>query len=299
MARPYWWMYLAGIVILFATGWLWWTKVYMSPERVFWGMLDSSLTTRGVTLETTQASEQGSIRQLVQVELGTTNRAHSLATLKQGATEVKTEIIGTRDTDYTRYRSIRTDQKNAQGKPLDTAKVVNVWSKSDNQQQSETQSSGHQLFAQAVLGIGLPVGTVPVPIGAVSPAVHDELIQEMRSQGVYQTSFKDVKKTRKDGRLLYTYNVKIQTILYVRLMKNFAKQVGLHELDKVDPNAYQSTQPLTVSLVVDALARQLVEVDSGQAGYSQKYKGYGLPLKVSLPKHTISASELQQRLTEL
>jgi hypothetical protein len=298
-SRPYWWLYALGIAILLVSAWLWWTMVHLSPERVFWGMVENSLSTRGVTIETTQSSEQSKARQLVQMELGPTGRAHSLTTLVQGNTEINTEIIGTRDADYTRYRAIKTDQKNAAGKPLDISKVLNLWSRSDDIAQSATQSSGHQLLAQAVLGIGLPVGAVPVPIGEVTPKQRQNMLQQIRDQGVYEITFGDAKKERKDGRLLYTYDVKIQTILYVRLMKDFAKNLGLSELDQVDPNSYQSAQPLEVKLTVDAHSRQLVGVDNGMAGYKQAYSGYGLPINVDLPKDPISSSELQQRLTEL
>jgi hypothetical protein len=298
-ARPYWWMYVLGIVILLASVWLWWAKVYMSPERAFWGMIENSLSTRGVTVEMAQDSEQGSIKQIIQMELGSTNRAHSLTTVRQTGTEIKTEVIGTRDTDYTRYRNIKTEQKNAQGKEIDFSKVVNVWSKSADVAQSETQASGNQLFAQALLGIGLPVGTVPVPIGELSPKVRERFMQQIRDQGVYDVSFKNVKKERHGGRNVYVYDVKIQTILYVRLMKNFATVLGMSELDQVDPNTYQNSPALQVKLMVDPGARQLVQVDNGQSGYTQRYRGYGLPIKAALPKHAISSSELQRRLNEL
>lgn len=298
-ARPYWWMYTAGVLLLVISAWLWWTKVYLGPERVFWGMVSNSLSTSGVTVEFAQESEQNKIRQIVQVELGAADRAHSLSTLTQGNTEIKTEIIGTRDADYTRYRSIKTDQKNEAGQSLDVSKVVNVWSKSDDIAQSETQASGHQLFAQALLGIGLPVGSVPVPIGEVSAKDRDKLLRQIREQGVYEISFNDVKKERKDGRSVYTYDIEIQTILYVRLMKDFARKLGLHELDQVDPNAYQTAQPLKVTLTVDPYVRRLVAVSNGQEGFTQTYHGYGLPLKTTLPKDPISAADLQRRLTEL
>jgi hypothetical protein len=262
-------------------------------------MVNNSLSTRGVTIEISQTNEQSSVKQLVQMELGSTNKAHSLTTLRQGNTEVKTEIIGTRDTDYTRYRSIDTDQKNAQGKSLDVSKVVGVWSKSDGTKQTETGASSNQLFSQVLLGIGLPVGSVPVPIGEVTAGQREDMVRQIRDNNVYEISFKDVKKERKDGRLRYTYEAKIQTILYVRMMKQFGENLGLTELSKVDPNSYQTTEPLNVKLTVDAVSRQLVSIENTQAQYKQTYSGYGLPLKVAIPKQTITAAELQKRLTEL
>jgi hypothetical protein len=177
--------------------------------------------------------------------------------------------------------------------------VVNVWAKSDDVAQSGTQGSGHKLFAEAVLGIGLPIGTIPVPIGEVAPKHRESMLRQIRDNKPYKVSFKDVKKERKDGRLLYTYEVEIQTILYVSLMKDFAKRLDLHELDQVDPNTYKTAQPLKTKLTIDATARQLVGVDNGQQGVAQAYRGHGLPIKVTLPKDYISAGELRQRLLEL
>jgi hypothetical protein len=137
-----------------------------------------------------------------------------------------------------------------------------------------------------------------MPLGEVSPGQREDLIREMKSENMYDVPFKDVKKERKAGRLLYTYDVKIQTILYVRLMKEFARDLGLHELDAVDPNTYQSAQPISVKLTIDAYSRQLVSVDGGQ-GYTQSYTGYGLPLKTSVPKNPITTQELQKRLGAL
>ncbi len=263
-------------------------------------MLDNSLATTGVTMQMTQSSGSDQLKQYTQMELGTVRKAHALTILKQSSTEVKTEIIGTPSSDYTRYRSIKTDQKNKDGKLLDFSKVLGVWSKSDDVQQTATQSSGHQLFAQVVLGIGLPVGSVPVPIGAITDAQRDNLVRGIKSDNMYDVSFKGsaVKKERKNGHLQYTYSVKIQTILYVRYMKEFAKDLGFHELDSVDPNTYQSAAPLNVKLTVDAYSRQLVAVDTGQ-GYTQTYGGYGLPLRVAIPTHAITSKELQDRLSNL
>jgi hypothetical protein len=297
--RPYWWMYSIGLVIVLASFWLWWTQVYLSPHRVFWSMFENGLSTRGVTVQTAQSSNQGSVKQTVQFELGQTNKAHSLTTLTQGATKVRTEIIGTHDADYTRYMSIDTDQKNAAGKPIDTSKVVGVWTKSNDTPQTETQSSGHQLLAQAALGVGLPIGSVPVPIGEMPAKARADLLAQIRSLNLYETSFAKVEKRRVDGRLRYTYHVKIQTVPYVRVMKAFGAQIGLHELDKVDPNSYQTADAMQVKLVVDARSRQLLAVEREGAGYTQSYSGYGTPVTATIPAKTINASELQQRLKTL
>lgn len=294
--RPLWQFYVAGIVILVLSGGLWWFKVYTAPPHVFWAMIDNSLATKSVVTEMNQTSGPNSLKQQVHTDVQT-KRSRSLTTLKQNGAEVKTEIIGTHDADYTRYLSIKNPQPK-DGKQHDTSKVVNVWAKSDDVAQSQTQASGNQLYAQSTLGVGLPIGTVPVPVGEIGHRERADLVQRIKNDGVYAPDYKKVKKERKNGRLLYTYEVKMQTILYVRLMQEFARQLGLHELDKVDANTYRSAKPMQVKLTVDAYSHRLTRVDSGQ-GVAQDYKDYGSPLAVAIPKKTIPAAELQKRLNEL
>jgi hypothetical protein len=294
-----WLLGVGGAVVVVLLAALWWWQVYLSPTKVFWGMVDSSLATKSVVLETSQSNGQDSIKETVHMDLGTANRVHSLTELQQGTTKVKTEIVGTRDADYTRYIQVHSDKKNADGKPADVSHVLHVWSKSDGQQQTQTQASGHQSFSQAVLGVGLPLGSIPVPIGGLDADQQKALGTKIRQENVYEPSLGSVKKSFKNGHLQYTFDVKVQTIPYVRMMQLFAKDIGLHELDGVDPNTYQSTQPISMKLVVDAASRQLVRVDTGDQGYNQTYTGYGLPVQVTPPASFISAAELQKRLAEL
>lgn len=297
LKRPLWHFYVTGVVILALSGWLWWAKVYTAPTHVFWSMLNNSLATKSFVMEIDQTAGEDSLRQLIHADLRAA-QAHSLTRLKQEGTEVKTEIIGTPSVDYTRYTSIASDQKDASGKPADTSKVLNVWSRSEGTAQTETSGSGHQLYAQAVLGIGLPVGSMPVPMAGFGSRDRETLMERIRSENIYRPDFATVKKERKDGRLIFTYETTIQTILYVRLMQVVAQHLGLSELDQVDANTYSNAATIRLKLGVDALSHQLVSVDSGQ-GFTQKYTAYNVPIKVQVPSNPISAAELQRRLDEI
>lgn len=292
-AKPYLWAYPAGTALLLICSIVWWFTVYIGPKHVFWSMINNSLATSSVVTQTTQTSGTDQLKQIIHIDTAAADKARSLTSLKQGKTEIRTEIIGTKDADYTRYVSIKSDTK------TDTSALQNIWAKSDDTAQTTTQASGHQLYAQATLGIGLPLGSVPVPVGNLTGQQRETLYDSIRTQNIYTPDFSKVKKERKDGRLLYTYDVKIQTVLYVGMMKTFAKALGLHELDAASPNSYQDTPALTASLTVDALSHQLVRVNFANLGYSQVYGSYGLPLDVKIPQQTITNVELQKRLTTL
>jgi hypothetical protein len=286
------WLIGAGAALLLAAAGLWCFKLSVTPERVFWGMLEQSLSTSGVSMHSTMEQGNARLQQNVQYSLGGQNRAISVTKLHQGEAEVVTEVIGTPQADYTRYAHIKTDRVDAAGKTLDVSKVLDVWAKTEN---SENRS---ELIGQSILGLSVPLGGIPVPIGNLNSEQRAKLLTQIKNEGVYEVSFKDAKKERKDGRLRYIYEIKVQTIPYVHLMKEFAKATGLHELDDVDPNNYQAP-PMSIKLTVDARSRHLVAVEIPDTGFKQTFKSYDVPVAFQIPKDTVPAEELQKRLNEL
>ncbi|HZM64172.1 MAG TPA: hypothetical protein VFB59_03505 [Candidatus Saccharimonadales bacterium] len=286
------WLVVFGAVLLVGSGAAWWCKLSVRPEHVFWKTIEQSLATSGVALSSTMTQGEASLEQHMQFSLGADNRALSQTTLRQGGTVVVTDVMGTLGADYTRYAHIQTERTDAQGGPLDLSKVINVWAKSEN------QGATSPLLSQTVLGLTSPLGSMPVPIGDLNPTQRQGLIKQIRSEGVYEPSFKDVKKESKNGRLYYTYEVKLQTIPYVHLVKEFAKQIGLHDLEQIDPNDYQG-DPLTVQITVDVRARQITEVYVPATDFRQKFNSYDVRVATPVPTESITAAELQQRLNQL
>jgi hypothetical protein len=277
-------------------GVVWWRSVSTDPERVFWGMIDRSLATSAVSIQSTQESEGAKVRQTLQYSFGAANRSRSFTTFTQGTTTVKNEMIGTPTTDYTRYVSIQTDQKSAEGKPLDFSKVINVWAKSEG---ASAEGRGTQFFSQAVLGTGLPLGGVAVPIADLTPDLRQNLIRQIRDDGVYKISFDKVAKNKHKGRLAYTYEAEIQPVAYVTMMKAHAQRIGLKDLKNLNPNDYASQSPFKMRLTVDVRSHRLVQAEAVGAPIKQTYGSYGVPVGIALPAQTITVQELQRRMAEL
>jgi len=284
----YLWLYLGGAVLLLIAVVLWWTKVSVNPERVFWRTVDNSLATSGVTLSVNESNEQVSDKQDIQYSLGTTNQVHAIRTVKQNGTTVKTESVGNANKTFTRYTSIT-----GQSKKVDLSKVVNVWSN------PTSDSNSTQLLPQVALGMALPLGAVPMPIGTIPSDKRADLIEQMRTRSLYQVDYKRAKKEAKDGKLYYTYQVSMQPVLYLSIMKSFAASTGLKDFENIDPNQYAGSSNIKLKLTIDAHARQLVKVVSEDQGYTESYSGYGVPVDITLPKQAISLQELQKRLADL
>lgn len=289
-------LYLAGIVVLLLTGWLWWAKASVTPKGVFEGMLSNSLSVSSTTLSLTQSGNAGT-KEAVQIQFGANPTAHAITTLSQNANTVQTETVGTQTADYTRYTNIKTNKTDQNGKPLDLSSVKNVWAKTTAAEAANQQNT--PLFQQAALGIGLPLGSVPVPMGNVNSGDRAKLLEQIQNDNVYSPNFAKMKKGTVNGRLAYAYPITLQPVTYARLMQNFAKALGLHTLDTFDPNSLSGQQPIEMTLVVDAHAKQLVEINYASGSFKETYSSYGAIVPVDIPKNPISNTELQKRLSVL
>lgn len=282
-------LYIGGAILLIIAATLWWTKVSVQPERVFWNMLSQSLRTTGVTLDMEESYDNTTAKQTIQYSAGSENVVHAQTTLKQGDTTVKTESLGNSDVTYTRYLSI--DPGKSAGKSPDLKSIEGVWAKSDDE--------SNQLFSQIVLGTGLPLGAVPVPMANLQDEQRTALLKQMKDRSVYQIDYSSVKKQTKNGTLLYTYDVEMQPILYLTVMKTYAKYIGLTTLENLDPNEYANLGAIKLALTVDAHAGQLVSVEGKTASFKETYTAYGIPAKISIPKQTISTEELQKKFSDI
>jgi hypothetical protein len=296
MKRALFAAYGLGCLLLVVSGWFWWDKILTNPTRVFYGMVDQGLATSSVTLRTMQDNGQTKAKQTVSYQTSPSYVAMSWSTLQQdNAGTVVTQIIGTPSADYARYTKI--EVKNAPAGTIlpDYSKIINKWVKT-----SETKTDGlqvnaqrQQLYAQAVVGLGLPIGGMPVPLGNLPRDQRATLVKQIKKDDMYGIAKAKVTKTKLNGRLTYVYETKIKTASYVQFMKKFAKNEGLKELEEIDAQAYKSAQPLAVKMTVDVRAHRLVSVEQAN-GATQTYENYDVPLKVELPKNTITNEQLQQ-----
>lgn len=284
-------LYVGGALLILLAAWLWFAKISTDPERVFWGTMEQGLSTRDVTVQAEQETGVSSAKQTVRYSLGANSMSHSLTTLQQQGTTVQNEMIATPTTDYTRYVNIKTDQKKADGSPINFSKLLGVWAKSE-------EGSG-QFFSQSVFGASLPVGGMGVPIGNPGPEVRAKLVKQMRSDKTYSIDFAKTKKEKKGGRTIYTYEATVHPQGYVSLMKEFSKGVGLHGLEQIDPANYKNQKAFTLQISVDARSRHVVQIASPETNSKQTYSSYDVPVRVELPKKAISAAELQQILSTL
>jgi len=283
---------IIAALILFVAGWFWYQKIHMSPNNVFWGMMNNNLVTSSVTRQTLENSQDRSVEQLIREQFGSVNAVATSVTLKQktndGNSIVKSQTIGTPDTDYSRYIKISTPQKDSKGKPIDTSKVVGIWGKTSDPKPN--QASSAQYYKQSIMTI--------IPYGNFNSLQRKTLVDQMHDHSVYTYDTGSVKTVKVNNRSAYVYTVKIKPAAYIDLMKTYAKELGLGDLG-LDPASYANSPDLTAELTIDKLSRQIVKINYPDAGQSENVIDQNLEQPISLPSKTISINELQDRIQKV
>jgi hypothetical protein len=284
---------VGALAVLIFGGWLWWHYIYQNPERVFWGALEQSMSTPGVTKRTEQASEAGKLDQTTQLALGSQNYAHTLTTLSQPGPNkqqqsVTTETLGTLSAQYVRYSNVKTGTR-ADGKKPDLSKVENIWGKADVD--AKASKSTNRMLSEALIGT--------VPVGNLTHPQRQELMNLARNKKVYDTDF-TVKNQREQGHKVYVYSVKVQPEAYVSMLRIFAKQVGLGDLAELDPANYKGVPAVPVEFSVDPITRQIIKVAfKDGSGRNETYSSYGALPNITPPAQTIPLRELQARTQQI
>ncbi len=291
---PIFLLYVGGVLVFLVALGFWWTKVYESPYNVYWGMLENNLSTAGVSKHITQTSSGTKLDQTLASTFGAQNAVHAVTTLQTAKSTVKTETISTPMRDSVRYTNITTTQKNTTGKPFDFSAILGKWAASDVKNTS-SNSATSGLFAQTVLGI---MGGNLFPQASMSADQRKDLLKRLHNEVVFDTSYTDVKKTKQNGRPIYTYTVNIQPVAYVGFEKAFAQDLGLKILDDIDPNQYAGEAAIKVTISVDAWSHQLSAINFPDH-HQESYTSYGVTTPLTVPNATITGAELQSLLSKI
>jgi hypothetical protein len=277
------------VVVLLVGGLIWVIKQSQTPQNVFTAAINNSFSTSAVTIQSTQTSSADKEQQLIQLDLGQSPKILTLTTLSSSSGQVRTEDLDTPSAEYTRYVSLETNRKTKSGKPVDFSSVIGVWSKTPNEQPTASPLPAN--IGQILLGMSLPFGNF-------STTQRAQLVNQIQNYQVYNTSFSNVQKTSVNGQPAYKYLVTVEPLLYIRFLKTYADDMGLHQLDQVNPNTYGGQPALTVTWFINRQTKRLVETQYG-SNHVEQYTGYGVPVSIAVPSKTVTATYLQKRLSAL
>ena len=278
-----------AVVILAVACGLWQYHNVTSQDRIFWGMIDNSLQTSSFSKTSTIQSGGQSALQVTDVFTSPKQEVYSRTHYSQsGADEADatTENIGTPYRDYVRYTEINTTQKNTQGKPFDFSNIVNIWGASPDQGKKDTTG---QLFNQSVLGV--------LPTGNLTAAQRKQLIKLMKDNKAYSYKMHKTSSQFLLSRPSYSFTVTVSPPAYITVLKQFAKDIGLNQLESIDPQEYKDSAEMQFEVTVDGWSHQVIEVTQTASNKKESISAQNVRKQLPTPPtKSIDIEDLQTRL---
>lgn len=308
-------MYAASAVLIAGSAVAWWFLAYQSPSQVFWGMVANGLHTGSYSRQLEQSTSRNglttSLRQTTFIQFGAVHGAQAQTTLTQAKNTVVTETVGDQGWELVRYIDIAdgTSDVKVKDEPAHSAyaPILRKWAEvpvaadgaspqADGQAGSDVTQPQLPLFEQIVFGL---TGGNVVPLVNLPAKQQQQMLAVMRDNVIFDTDFKQVKRSWQEGRPQFTYRVKVQAVAYAGLQRELARSLGYQLFNDLDPNDYQGQAPTEVDMTVDIWSHQLRSVSYVGQKRTETYGTYGVYRQLGLPKPQVSSQELQQQLKNL
>lgn len=269
-----------ALCLIIGGGLLWYTKIYSSPERVFWGMIDNNLATQGVTKALKGTTPTGSTNSLTQLTWNPNPTVKSLREVTYQNTKPPTIVALEGAT--TPSASLQHYAKIDDGKGRDYRQIYGLWIKTQGGDSNQSAPN----FNDAIFNV-LLFGNLKL---ADRVSITDKLHQ------AYEVDFAATGKHMADGRKVFTYNVKLNLQRYAEAAKMYSKIYGLPSEKTINPDNYANAQPVALQISVDVLSHQIDNIVYLQSKSAEAYSGYGITPQTDKPKNIVSTEAFQRAL---
>lgn len=276
-------------VLIAVSGWLWWTKILINPDRVLDDAIAKSLQTSSITRQVSQDDGSQKVNQLSYLSFyAPTVTAETTTKLTQKGlqrqeTTITTDTIGTKGADYVKYSAVD-GAENLPGAE-NFQKLLGIWAKKQSSQQEGQQAS---FLSESLFSI--------VPIGNLDPSSREQLLELIDNKKLY--NYKSVERKVENYRPVYKYTLEIKPADLIEVLAKYAHLTGATDPAQFNPEAYANAPNVTIEATVDIASRQIIKIQYGDANRTEVYSSYNLYRPIKLPENTISIDELQNKLQQ-
>lgn len=270
-------VFVAGLIVF--TGvlavFLWLATVRNTPEKLFWAAIEQSLSTTGVTRRFSSESDTQRLVQVTRLNYAGSLQADTTLTITgiEGSKAVS-QLLGTADEDYIRYRDITGDEL--------PENVKDRWAVLPRQNGARTG-----LLGQALLGTALPTGNFNASNRA-------KLMDFLRQNNVYAVQEFTEKGVEIEGRTTDVVAVMVDVVTFQRFLKDYLLMMGLNDAAESVATPLEGDK-IRIEVAIHASSRQIVKIgfDGLDSSSSEVYGQWGGSSKLDIPSDTINFDELQ------
>lgn len=282
-------IFAVAILILSSGLLMWYENIHKNPSNIFWGMARNNLSTYGVTRSISQDASAGvgferssRIAYIPEFSIEATTKLTQGS--KQQTTIVKTRSITKNGKTLSSYQGIVGDRINK----TKLAPLLYKWFE-DNLSKDQ---------------IGEVIGLVPGYVAGNPPFVNldhqsvDSEIGQIQNDGTYNVDYSGAKKVVVDGKDALEFDVKVDVVGYLKMLKRVSKNSGI-EMTPINVDNFKDNPPIELLMSISIDGRQLLLTKDKQTGREEHFKGYGAIPLVGLPKADASKADIEKLLQNL
>ncbi len=277
-------------LLLVISGYIAYTRLYLTPERRFWMAINNNLSTPSVVRSTETGGTGNKSTELTRFVFGAQAAQDKVSSVgfKNATTEsnVTTETITTPVTQYVRYNNIFSTEKKSDGSSYNFNAIKNVWAKEPDAKDAEALNTHRLTYAQPLITLA--------PFGNLTSSARQAILADMKAGQVYETDFNHVTYQNINGEKYVIYAVKVQTKKYVSALQRYFTAAGFGSFPPLDPSGYSDKARVNAQFIIAMKSNTLAAVNFNDR--TESYNDFGVTMPVSFPSKTISVDVLQGRL---
>ncbi len=279
---------ISGILLGMSSSYLWYSRLYLNDERVFWMAIENSMSTPSVTRTLIDGGTGNQVVQQQQSFFSPQQYMLSRVTFDQRSstveTSVETEGMTFPDAQYSRYTKFTTNQKNADGSDADINEYLNRW-EGDTFVGDELEDARLNYMSELV---------TLVIFGNFDPEFRRDVIHQLQTSDVYRISNEAITQDTIEGEDVTIYPVSVGLKKYAELLFNAFKHAGYGEFPALNPESYQDDARIPVTIAVNSRTHTVANIKFGSR--EENYGAYGVVKPVERPETEFNSGELESEV---
>ena len=283
---------LAGILLI-SSGYLAYTKLYLTNDRRFWMAIDNNLSTKSVVQEVSTGGTGNRNVDKTRFNFGveaTIDKISSISS-KTATTDsnVGTHTVTTTKGQYVSYLNINTNEKKADGSDYNFDSIKGLWAKQPDATSTEEADNLKLSFIQPHVTLA--------PFGNLSAATRRSIVNDLKSSGAYVIDYANTHIQEVDGQKYIAYPVSVKLKKYVSILQKNFDALGYGTFPPLDASKYAENSHYSATFFINPSDNSMHSIEL--ENQTEVYTNYGVISKAPVPAEAITLDALQERLQKL
>lgn len=276
-----------GVLILLASSYVWFTRLYMTNERRFWSAVENSMATPSVVRTLTEGGTGNLVVQDYRFHFAPERVIENRVEFTQKSATVDTQVITEGviypEDQFLRYTKFINKSEGSFDENID--EVLGKWA----HQSSTDGEEGRLNYLSEYVTLAI--------FGNYSPSARGELVSRLTDNQIYQVDYQNAIEDTLDGEKVLRFGVAVNLREYAALLNDAFVKAGYGDFPPLNPDNYQEGSTLNSQFVVRKRDNVLVGINFG--GREEAYSNYGVVKTVATPEAELSIDELQNTVQTL